>query len=127
MRDTLNPDSVLRNHSLYADKLGFEGFSGRVTGAEYPRNLDSNEDVTQFIDITFDGLKDFLNLEIGGVSSLALGSHDDFYNGLTLTFTSGEARGIATRVVRYFDANPKKFRLMILPDMNDRGTTPKST
>jgi hypothetical protein len=113
IRDTDNPQSVLRSHSLLGDLYGNDGFRGTVAtspvGARWagmslqapatPANVTNG----QMIEINL--AADATLTNVFGIPALNpnqfLSQTDDAYSGLVLTFVNGPARGRSTRIVGY--------------------------
>ncbi|MEQ8838841.1 MAG: hypothetical protein RID07_18695, partial [Lacipirellulaceae bacterium] len=155
VRDTNNPNSSLRNHSLLRDMYGNDGFTGSVPSRDqdnagnytgnyrdssglvriprptngepgpafphtdrdglvarwaptrFPGASGGNKHLIQQSNITAGQILeiDVLDVEdLSGNQALAIAGlkrTEDAYNGLSLTFTSGPAEGITTRIVDY--------------------------
>ncbi|QDS98028.1 hypothetical protein [Adhaeretor mobilis] len=123
VRDTKNPNSVLRNHSLLRDMYGEDGFVGSVpvpnaqtdadglTARWAPtRDVDGvsqNFNITngQILEIDVLGVEDLFGNQAAANVVNGMKLQRNAYNGMTLTFTSGFAKGVSTRIVGYIPAN----------------------
>ncbi len=107
VRDTNNPNSALRYHSLLRDMYGSDGLTGKVDGVQW---AGGNKAITGGQIVAFD---------LGNPRDLAgnlitLSPTDNTYNGLLLTFTSegasASAQGQSVRIVGF--RPPNTFRVM---------------
>jgi hypothetical protein len=128
IRDTNNPHSSLRFHSLLADMYGNDGIKTRVTagGAMWasPDMTGSNVTMGQMVDLLLDttSVQNLQGIEIDGFGNYYVppaGSNpppprfspiDNAYSGQVLTFLSGPAKGRSTRIVGFVP--PNRFRVM---------------
>ncbi|HYO24950.1 MAG TPA: hypothetical protein VEQ85_08370, partial [Lacipirellulaceae bacterium] len=113
VRDTDNPNSALRSHSLLADLYGNDGFSATAASVAWAGTAIGTPTATsgQMLEIKLDAttLRDAFGeqtilLDAAGTPLDPLhflSPLDDAYAGLVLTFTSGPARGQSTRIVAY--------------------------
>lgn len=128
VRDTNNPNSALRFHSLLRDMYGndgatiglgqsitfltrnindFDGFGLQDrTGRVFTINDTSNNKFA--LDLSMDAIGDqffwvAVRFEDRTANSVALplSLNDDYYNGRLFTFTKGELQGVTARVMRY--------------------------
>jgi len=109
LRDTPNPGSVARFHSPLRDIYGEDGFTGALVAGNWltlfnriqsPQNNPNNYPKTfdrsggQCIDLAVNA--------IGGSTdgnSYTFSQVAGYYNGCVLTFTSGEAKDLSTRII----------------------------
>ncbi|MBA4104546.1 MAG: hypothetical protein C0485_02225 [Pirellula sp.] len=123
IRDTNNPHSSLRFHSLLGDMYGNDGLKG-VIDVTSPPNFAGNRiggvtglgvtggQMLEFDISTVAGtLRDFYgNMVDGANQPLVFANVDNAYNGQVLTFLSGAAKGRSTRIVGF--TPPNTFRVM---------------
>ena len=98
LRGSLDENSPFRGHELLRDIYGFEGFVGSINVATFRAG-------NQLIDVTVNSIKDLEG------SSLTLNDDSGFYNGRVMTFVSGDAGGVSTRIVAY-DGPSQTFRIV---------------
>ncbi|MCA9122872.1 MAG: hypothetical protein H6822_27410 [Planctomycetaceae bacterium] len=92
VRGTRDENSSFRGHELLRDFYGSESFTAKVNTATFRSG-------NQLIDVTLKNV------------SLTLSGDSGFYNGQVITFVSGEAGGVSTRIVAY-DGPTKTFRIV---------------
>jgi hypothetical protein len=136
VRDTDNPLSVLRTHSLLNDLYGNDGFRGRITNVRWAASPGAaaganNPTGSQMLQFELDTTADF-NSAMNGAQYVvdyysqpfALSQIDDAYAGQVITFTSGgagaSARGVSVRIVGYswLGGNSPTFTVMAFPLAN---------
>lgn len=134
VRDTNNPNSSLRFHSLLGDMYGNDGLKGVITFLPIPPSTQPNPakfagastttdlgpTVGQMIEFrvgtgpTTGGavlLRDFYgNTQDANGQPLEFAKVDNAYNGQVLTFLDGPARGVSARIVGFVP--PNIFRVM---------------
>ena len=123
VRDTDNPQSVLRGHSLLNDEYGNDGFHGVAANVRWAADVNptggppagagvanagkGGVTLGQMLQLEFDSTADLSpvagNQPIVDLynQSLQLSKLDDAYSGQVLTFTTGAAKGISTRIIGY--------------------------
>lgn len=101
--------SVIGTHDLLGDIYGNDGFRGIVNNFSVLQLFDNTSQVSkwsdeQFVDVVVDAanLVDNNNL---AVPFLAVPTTPNYFSGRVLTFTSGAARNVSTRIVRSFRGN----------------------
>ncbi|BBO32191.1 hypothetical protein [Lacipirellula parvula] len=126
LRDTNNPNSSLRFHSLLGDMYGNEGIKTQVmTGAA---SASWAKDASgfpiagdQIVELNLDAnfVQNLQGIDIDGYGNYFVTSatppprfspYDNAYNGQVLTFLSGPARGRSTRIVGFVP--PNRMRIM---------------
>lgn len=132
VRDTNNPNSSLRFHSLLGDMYGNDGLKGVIvptatlTAPVPPKfagstgGADQGPTGGQIIEFQIgtagigatglEVLRDLRGNDRDAAGPLAFSSIDDAYNGQVLTFLSGIAKGRSTRIVGF--TPPNTFRVM---------------
>lgn len=119
IRDTNNPNSSLRFHSLLGDMYGNDGLKGVIDSTTPPTwaGGGANGGVTggqmlEFrISTAANMLRDLYGNTVDAVGNpLAFSNLDNAYNGQVLTFLSGVAKGRSTRIVGFIP--PNTFRVM---------------
>ena len=133
VRDTNNPNSSLRFHSLLGDMYGNDGIKTRVianganwANAAFNPTPDATGGVTvgQMIDLALDQtfVKNLQNIDVDAYGNYfnvssppnplppRLGPYDNAYNGQVLTFLSGPAKGRSTRIVGFVP--PNRIRIL---------------
>lgn len=126
LRDTNNPSSSLRGHSLLGDMYGADVLKTRVAGAGWASPTVGGADVTggQMLELQLDTdfVKDLAGVDIDGYGNLFVvppppqtppprfSPYDNAYNGQVLTFLSGPAKGRSTRIVGFVP--PNRLRVM---------------
>jgi hypothetical protein len=92
LRDTMNPASRVRYHSLLRDMYGDDGF--------VVDNVEGDQLVAAALVLGTDG--QFMDLRIKfDPQTLPLSEIDNYYNGHVLTMADGPAAGLSTRIVGY--------------------------
>jgi predicted nucleic acid-binding Zn ribbon protein len=120
VRDTHNPYSSLRFHSLLGDKYGNDGLKGEVLTAAWPVAGGTEVTGRQIIELMLNTapykLGDMYRNTLDELNRpLQYSPYDDAYNGQVLTFTAGPARGRSTRIVGYVPpagAQPPRLRIL---------------
>lgn len=133
VRDTNNPNSSLRFHSLLGDMYGNDGIKTRVianganwANAAFNPTPDATGGVTvgQMIDLALDQtfVKNLQNIDVDAYGNYfnvssppnpvppRLGPYDNAYSGQVLTFLSGPAKGRSTRIVGFVP--PNRIRIL---------------
>ena len=112
-----NPASPLRTHDILADMYGY-GFKATISGApivaNIPGTLSSADNIPpgadprlatdQFVELQLQDpvtgtINEFQNLLTGATAALSLDTGR--YNGQVISFVSGDATGISTRILDY--------------------------
>ncbi|MCA9236544.1 MAG: hypothetical protein KDA44_13805 [Planctomycetales bacterium] len=145
VRDTKNTSSVLRSHSLLGDFYGNDGVFAKIAtgtcrwasvdgfggtgGGSYVRGVTEGQMIEFKVDVSAPA-----NLTNMFGYPVALATVDNAYAGQVLTFLSGRARGVSTRIVSYVPPTtdgagnpiPAIFRAMAftLPDGSSLATLP---
>jgi hypothetical protein len=119
IRDTHNPHSSLRSHSLLGDMYGNDGLKGVIAagtsgwaGGGTGGGVTGGQLLEFQIDVTPGMLRDLHGnvTDASGANPLAFSTSDNAYNGQVLTFLSGIAKGRSTRIVGFVP--PNTFRVM---------------
>lgn len=126
LRDTNNPSSSLRGHSLLGDMYGADVVKTRVAGANWAAAVADGSNPTggQILELELDTsfVKDLAGVDIDGYGNLFVvppppqtapprfSPYDNAYNGQVLTFLSGPAKGRSTRIVGFVP--PNRLRIM---------------
>ena len=132
VRDTKNPLSVLRGHSLLADMYGNDGLKAEVNVANWAGGgTNGGPTGGQMLELEIveatvaDLYGNPLDMNGNPIPPSAspppprgLSTLENSYNGLVLTFLSGPARGQSTRIVGYLPAATTPPRPPILRVMN---------
>ena len=121
IRDTNNPHSSLRFHSLLGDMYGNGGLKTRITGANWASAMLDGTNPTggQLLELVLDAstARDLSGVEVDAFGNFYVaptggnpppprfGPFDNTYNGQVLTFLSGPARGRSTRIVGFIPPN----------------------
>lgn len=117
LRDTRQPGSAVRFHSLLRDSYGEDGFRGKLADSSMLRQVNENLPVAgalvptgavtlsngQFLDLVADPAAQAWRDTDGRPFTPCPTA--GFYNGCVLTITSGKAAGCSTRIVGYLQAN----------------------
>ena len=105
-----NPASPLRTHDILADMYGY-GFKATISGAPIVANIPGTLSsatprlaTDQFIELQLQDpvtgtINEFQNLLTGATAALSLDTGR--YNGQVISFVSGDATGISTRILDY--------------------------
>ncbi len=117
VRDTNNPNSSLRFHSLLADMYGTDGFQAQITNVAWAAPVSAagtNPTAGQMVqfELTPGTLRDLFGQLVVKPSTASppkpleedakyLSPLDSAYNGLVVTFLSGPAAGHSTRIIGY--------------------------
>ena len=121
VRDTNNPNSSLRFHSLLGDMYGNDGLKGVIDSTTPPNWAGGGGGTTggvtggqmlEFqISTAANTLRDLYGNTVDAAgANLAFSNIDNAYNGQVLTFLSGIAKGRSTRIVGFIP--PNTFRVM---------------
>ncbi|MBL9161874.1 MAG: hypothetical protein JNL18_03935 [Planctomycetaceae bacterium] len=117
VRDTNNPYSSLRFHSLLGDMYGNDGLKGVVVAGSsawaggMASNLTGGQMLEFQVSTAANTLRDLYGNTVDASGApLAFSNLDNAYNGQVLTFLSGIAKGRSTRIVGFLP--PNTFRVM---------------
>ena len=117
IRDTNNPNSSLRFHSLLGDMYGNDGLKGVIDSTTLPTwaggaaNPTGGQMLEFHISTAANTLRDLYGNVVDAANNpLAFSNIDNAYNGQVLTFLSGVAKGRSTRIVGFIP--PNTFRVM---------------
>ncbi len=118
IRDTNNPNSSLRFHSLLGDMYGNDGLKGVIDSTTPPSwaggaatNPTGGQMLEFQISTVANTLRDLYGNTVDAAGNpLTFSNLDNAYNGQVLTFLSGIAKGRSTRIVGFIP--PNTFRVM---------------